>query len=69
MLLVPAGAPVDGAIKTLLPFLDEGDIIIDGGNTYFTDTDRRYKELSSKGIHFSEWVFLAEKVGQEEAQA
>lgn len=52
MLLVPAGAPVDGAIQTLLPFLDEGDIIIDGGNTYFTDTDRRYKELSSKGIHF-----------------
>lgn len=52
MLLVPAGAPVDGAIQTLLPFLDQGDIIIDGGNTYFTDTDRRYKELSSKGIHF-----------------
>lgn len=52
MLLVPAGAPVDGAIQTLLPFLAEGDIIIDGGNTYFTDTDRRYKELSSKGIHF-----------------
>lgn len=52
MLLVPAGAPVDGAINSLLPFLDEGDIIIDGGNTYFTDTDRRYKELSSKGIHF-----------------
>lgn len=52
MLLVPAGAPVDGAIQTLLPFLDQGDIIIDGGNTYFTDTDRRYQELSSKGIHF-----------------
>lgn len=52
MLLVPAGAPVDGAIQTLLPFLDQGDIIIDGGNTYFTDTDRRYRELSSKGIHF-----------------
>lgn len=52
MLLVPAGAPVDGAIQSLLPFLDQGDIIIDGGNTYFTDTDRRYKELSSKGIHF-----------------
>ncbi|WP_045498844.1 NADP-dependent phosphogluconate dehydrogenase [Chryseobacterium sp. StRB126] len=52
MLLVPAGAPVDGAIQTLLPFLAQGDIIIDGGNTYFTDTDRRYQELSSKGIHF-----------------
>ncbi|KAF1853373.1 phosphogluconate dehydrogenase (NADP(+)-dependent, decarboxylating) [Elizabethkingia miricola] len=52
MLLVPAGSAVDGAIGTLLPLLDEGDIIIDGGNTYFSDTDRRYQELSSKGIHF-----------------
>lgn len=52
MLLVPAGKPVDSAIASLLPHLDQGDIIIDGGNTYFTDTDRRFLELSSKGIHF-----------------
>jgi 6-phosphogluconate dehydrogenase len=52
MLLVPAGKPVDSAIQSLLPFLDRGDIIIDGGNTYFTDTDRRFTELSTKGIHF-----------------
>lgn len=52
MLLVPAGKPVDSAIQSLLPFLDKGDIIIDGGNTYFTDTDRRFTELSAKGIHF-----------------
>ncbi|MBF7093314.1 NADP-dependent phosphogluconate dehydrogenase [Flavobacterium sp. ALJ2] len=52
MLLVPAGKPVDSAIQSLLPHLDEGDIIIDGGNTYFTDTDRRFLELSTKGIHF-----------------
>ena len=52
MLLVPAGKPVDGAIQSLLPHLDEGDIIIDGGNTFFTDTDRRFLELSEKGIHF-----------------
>lgn len=52
MLLVPAGKPVDSAIQSLLPHLDEGDIIIDGGNTYFTDTDRRFLELSAKGIHF-----------------
>ncbi len=52
MLLVPAGNPVDGVIKTLSPLLDEGDIIIDGGNSYFKDTDRRYEELSAKGIHF-----------------
>lgn len=52
MLLVPAGKPVDNAIENLLPYLDKGDILIDGGNTYFTDTDRRFTELSSKGIHF-----------------
>lgn len=52
MLLVPAGKPVDAAIASLEPFLDKGDIIIDGGNTYFPDTDRRFKELSEKGIHF-----------------
>ena len=52
MLLVPAGKPVDSAIASLLPHLDKGDIIIDGGNTFFTDTDRRFLELSAKGIHF-----------------
>jgi 6-phosphogluconate dehydrogenase len=52
MLLVPAGKPVDTAIESLLPYLDKGDILIDGGNTYFTDTDRRFTELSDKGIHF-----------------
>lgn len=52
MLLVPAGKPVDSAIESLLPQLDEGDIIVDGGNTYFTDTDRRVTELAARGIHF-----------------
>lgn len=52
MLLVPAGKPVDNAIANLLPYLDIGDILIDGGNTYFIDTDRRFTELSAKGIHF-----------------
>jgi 6-phosphogluconate dehydrogenase (decarboxylating) len=52
MLLVPAGKPVDTAIESLLPYLDKGDILIDGGNTYFTDTDRRFTALSAKGIHF-----------------
>ncbi|WP_353181470.1 NADP-dependent phosphogluconate dehydrogenase [Parapedobacter lycopersici] len=52
MLLVPAGGPVDGAIASLLPYLENGDIIVDGGNTYFTDTDRRVTELAAKGIHF-----------------
>jgi len=52
MLLVPAGKPVDAVINDLLPHLEEGDLIIDGGNSFFTDTDRRYEELKAKGIHF-----------------
>ena len=52
MLLVPAGKVVDIVIQDLLPLLDEGDIIIDGGNSFFTDTDRRAEELEEKGIHF-----------------
>ncbi len=52
MLLVPAGKIVDSVIESLLPLLDEDDIIIDGGNSYFTDTDRRETYLSDRGIHF-----------------
>lgn len=52
MLLVPAGKIVDAVIEGLLPHLDEGDIIIDGGNSFFTDTDRRAAYLEGKGIHF-----------------
>lgn len=52
MLLVPAGKPVDAVIETLLPHLDKGDIIIDGGNSFFEDTERRITYLEEKGIHF-----------------
>ncbi len=52
MLLVPAGIVVDKVIESLIPHLDEGDIIIDGGNSFFTDTDRREEYLKSKGINF-----------------
>ncbi len=52
MLLVPAGKVVDHVIEDLLPLLDKGDLIIDGGNSFFTDTDRRAEYLSTKGIHF-----------------
>ncbi|WP_375324782.1 NADP-dependent phosphogluconate dehydrogenase [Flagellimonas sp. GZD32] len=52
MLLVPAGKIVDSVIEGLLPHLDEGDIIIDGGNSFFTDTDRREAYLKEKGINF-----------------
>jgi len=52
MLLVPAGKPVDAVAETLLPYLDKGDIIIDGGNSFFEDTERRITYLAEKGIHF-----------------
>jgi len=52
MLLVPAGKIVDTVIESLLPLLHTGDIIIDGGNSLFTDTDRREAYLKEKGIHF-----------------
>ena len=52
MLLVKAGNPVDQFIDQLVPHLDEGDIIIDGGNSHFPDTNRRYEELKKKGILF-----------------
>ncbi len=52
MMLVPAGGPVDSVIEDLLPHLDKGDLLIDGGNSYFADTDRRFTYLEEKGIHF-----------------
>lgn len=52
MLLVPAGKVVDAVIEGLLPHLDKGDIIIDGGNSFFTDTDRRESYLETRGISF-----------------
>ena len=52
MLLVPAGKIVDSVIQELVPLLDKGDMIIDSGNSHFTDTSRRAIELSDQGIHF-----------------
>ncbi len=52
MLLVPAGQAVDAVIGQLLEHVEKGDLIIDGGNSHFDDTNRRVKELSEKGIHF-----------------
>lgn len=52
MMLVPAGAAVDNVINDLLPLLSEGDIVIDGGNSHYTDTIRRIDFLKDKGIHF-----------------
>jgi 6-phosphogluconate dehydrogenase len=52
MMLVKAGAPVDEFIDLLMPLLDKGDIIIDGGNSFYEDTVRRYNALKEKGILF-----------------
>ncbi|RWS39119.1 NADP-dependent phosphogluconate dehydrogenase [Bacillus mycoides] len=52
LLMVNAGEITDKAIDSLLPHLDKGDILIDGGNTYFVDTIRRNKRLAEEGINF-----------------
>ncbi|WP_026576078.1 NADP-dependent phosphogluconate dehydrogenase [Bacillus sp. UNC438CL73TsuS30] len=52
LLMVNAGAITDKAIESILPYLDKGDILIDGGNSFFKDTIRRNSELAEKGILF-----------------
>ena len=52
MLMVKAGKPVDDFIELLLPLLDKGDIIIDGGNSHFPDTARRTEYVESKGLNY-----------------
>ncbi len=52
MLMVPAGKPVDDVIANLSEILDPGDLLIDGGNSFFLDTERRSKKLESKKINF-----------------
>jgi len=52
MMLVPAGAPVDAVIGRFLPLLEKNDLLIDGGNSHFTDTDRRDADLAAKGFGF-----------------
>lgn len=52
IMLVPAGKPVDSVIAEFKPLLAKGDILIDGGNSHFTDTNRRVEELEADGLHF-----------------
>jgi 6-phosphogluconate dehydrogenase len=52
LLMVPAGDPVDTAIASLKPYLQKGDVIIDGGNSHFADTERRVKALEGEGLQF-----------------
>ncbi|MCL4465569.1 MAG: NADP-dependent phosphogluconate dehydrogenase [Chloroflexi bacterium] len=52
LMMVSAGSPVDEVISELLPYVAPGDLIIDGGNSFFADTDSRAKALAEKGIHY-----------------
>src|SRR3954468_21165450 len=52
VVMVKAGAPVDGVIEDLTPLLDDGDIVIDAGNSHFADTRRRTEECRERGLRF-----------------
>jgi 6-phosphogluconate dehydrogenase len=52
IIMVKAGAPVDAVIQELIPLLEEGDMIIDGGNSFFLDTERRSKEVDANNLNF-----------------
>lgn len=52
ILMVKAGPPVDSVIAELTPYLDDGDMIIDGGNSFFRDSERRSRELGGQNLHF-----------------
>jgi len=52
IIMVKAGSPVDAVIDGLVPLLEQGDLIIDGGNSYFPDTERRSEALAAKGLRF-----------------
>ncbi|AZA55174.1 NADP-dependent phosphogluconate dehydrogenase [Chryseobacterium sp. G0201] len=52
ILMVPAGKPVDAVLENITPLLSKGDIVIDAGNSYFKDTNRRVADLASKNLHF-----------------
>ena len=52
LLMLPAGNPTDTVIEKLIPLLTQGDVIIEGGNSHFKDTEKRAKQLSAAGIHF-----------------
>ncbi len=52
LLMVKAGAPVDAVVEELAPWLEGGDILIDGGNSFFQDTERRARDLADRGFNF-----------------
>src|SRR5690348_6232969 len=52
MMMIKAGKPVDQVIGEVAPLQEKGDVLIDGGNSLFTDTQRRFRDLEGKGIHY-----------------
>src|SRR5690625_3579088 len=52
IIMVKAGGPTDAVIESLIPLLEEGDIVVDGGNAHYADTRRREKALREVGLHF-----------------
>lgn len=52
MMLVKAGAPVEATIDLLMPLLEKGDIIIDGGNEWYENTEHRQKKVAEKGLMY-----------------
>src|SRR5690606_21662918 len=52
LIMVKAGSPVDAVIDSLTPLLDQGDLIMDGGNSYYRDTERRARALPEQGFNF-----------------
>ena len=51
-LMIPAGDPTENAVQTLVPLLEDGDVIVDGGNANFRDSQRRAAQAGEKGIHY-----------------
>jgi 6-phosphogluconate dehydrogenase len=52
LLMIPAGKPIDMQLDDLIPLLDKGDVVIDGGNSYYKDSERRSQKLTDHGMHF-----------------
>src|SRR5438270_4924931 len=52
MMMIKAGKPVDEVISEVAPLMEKGDVLIDGGNSLFTDTQRRFRDLEGNGLHY-----------------
>jgi len=69
ILMVKAGKPVDEVIEELVPYLEPNDIVIDGGNSLFTDTDRRFASLKEKKVRSSAWACRAARRARSKGRA